>query len=221
MEYDSCIVVIMGHGDDGIIYDIYGNAIDINHEILSLFNGTNAPGLAGKPKFFIFEACRGGNFDEGAVINQQKSSTQVSNSQSPNYLYESNNDFNNISKFLFETHDAQRVPLYSDFLVFYATVPTMVSYRYDLNDDLVNSPEMLSLEGSKFIAVIYEVFYKFAHIKDLEDMATIIKGRVGSQQVLVVNEQTKVIEIKYQQPQFVTTSSKKYFMFPGVYIESS
>ena len=51
----------------------------------------------------------------------------------------------------------------------------MVSYRYDLNYDLANSPEMLALEGSKFIAVIYEVFYKFAHIKDLEDMAKIVR----------------------------------------------
>lgn len=58
-NYHSCIVVIMGHGNNGIIWDIEGKPIDIQH-ILNLFNGENAPGLVGKPKLFISQACRGG-----------------------------------------------------------------------------------------------------------------------------------------------------------------
>ena len=33
--------------------------------ILAQFNDQNCPQLKGKPKFFVFNACRGEQFDEG------------------------------------------------------------------------------------------------------------------------------------------------------------
>uniref|UniRef100_A0A914DF62 Caspase family p20 domain-containing protein n=1 Tax=Acrobeloides nanus TaxID=290746 RepID=A0A914DF62_9BILA len=207
MKYDSCIVVIMGHGDDGTICDIHGEEIDIDHEILSLFNGDNAGDLVEKPKFFIFQACRGGNSDAGAVISSHQQ--EVNKQKLSSFLkYQSGMVLNKISNLLLKkspAHSSQRVPIYSDFFVFYATVPTMVSYRH--------------WTGSEFIDSISKVFYKFAHKYDLEDMAIIIKRRVGSQEIKVKNKQTQEEKIKFQQPQFVTTNSKKYFMFPGVHIE--
>jgi hypothetical protein len=72
---------------------------------------------------------------------------------------------------LSSAHDWQGVPSYSDFFVFYATVPTMVSYRR-----YTTAPTNVSDEiGSAFIVSIKNVFYNFAHIYDLEKMATIVR----------------------------------------------
>ena len=60
---NSCIVVIMAHGDEDVVCDINGDDVFINHEIKPLFNGENAKDLVGKPKLFIYQACRGGLFD--------------------------------------------------------------------------------------------------------------------------------------------------------------
>uniref|UniRef100_A0A914DHS5 mitogen-activated protein kinase kinase n=1 Tax=Acrobeloides nanus TaxID=290746 RepID=A0A914DHS5_9BILA len=206
-KYDSCIVVIIGHGNYGIICDKYSKAIDIEHEILNLFNGQNAPNLVGKPKFFIFQACRGGNSEDGVVVpNYQQEVSRQELSSFVNYQSEivPKKSSNSLLK-QSPTHNSQRVSINSDFFILYSTVPTMVSYRNE--------------QGSVFINAISEVFYQFAHKIDLEDMVTIIKGKVGSQPITVINEHTKQEEIKFQQPQFVTTNSKKYFMFPGVHIE--
>lgn len=55
----SCIVVVMTHGEYDQLIGVDGSTI-CTHEFTALFNSANAPLLAGKPKFFIIQACRGG-----------------------------------------------------------------------------------------------------------------------------------------------------------------
>lgn len=57
---DSCIVVIMAHGNANVVYDINGNQIHIKREIIQLFDGEHAENLREKPKLFIFQSCRDG-----------------------------------------------------------------------------------------------------------------------------------------------------------------
>lgn len=55
----SCVVVVMTHGQYDELAGSDGNYIS-THEFISCFNSESAPLLAGKPKLFIIQACRGG-----------------------------------------------------------------------------------------------------------------------------------------------------------------
>ena len=58
-NYDAICLIVLSHGTDGYVYGIdFENRINMDKDILSLFDDI----LIGKPKLFIFQACRGGNF---------------------------------------------------------------------------------------------------------------------------------------------------------------
>jgi hypothetical protein len=52
-----CIVAILSHGDNGLVFARDGRSVPTEW-ILRQFNNSTAPQLKGKPKFFIFQACR-------------------------------------------------------------------------------------------------------------------------------------------------------------------
>ncbi|XP_023220484.1 caspase-2-like [Centruroides sculpturatus] len=57
---DSCVVVIMSHGSEGIIYGTCGGEV-ILEEIYEHFNNETCDIMRhGKPKIFFIQACRGG-----------------------------------------------------------------------------------------------------------------------------------------------------------------
>lgn len=56
--YHSCIVVVFTHGSYNAL--LGSDDRDVNIEaFVECFNADKAPGLQGKPKIFIFQACRG------------------------------------------------------------------------------------------------------------------------------------------------------------------
>ncbi|KAI1726960.1 caspase domain-containing protein [Ditylenchus destructor] len=63
---DSCVVVVLTHGDYDQFLGVDGEPLK-QHTFLSCFNASNAPTLAGKPKIFIFQACRGARQDAGVT----------------------------------------------------------------------------------------------------------------------------------------------------------
>jgi len=62
---NSFVMALMSHGDDGVIYST-DDCIDIK-DFVDLFRGDNCPTLNGKPKIFIFQACRGQNHEIGLL----------------------------------------------------------------------------------------------------------------------------------------------------------
>ena len=55
----SCFVfVVMAHGACGYIFDRERKKVDISRDIISQFDAQSCPGLQGKPKLFIIQACR-------------------------------------------------------------------------------------------------------------------------------------------------------------------
>lgn len=58
--YDSCVVVVLTHGEYDYLTGVDGDKV-YSHGFISALDAKNAPNLAGKPKIFIFQACRGGN----------------------------------------------------------------------------------------------------------------------------------------------------------------
>lgn len=55
----SCIVVVLTHGKLGSLDGVNGKSVLIE-DFVSCFHSNQAPALCGKPKIFIFQACRGG-----------------------------------------------------------------------------------------------------------------------------------------------------------------
>jgi hypothetical protein len=54
---DMSVLVVLSHGDKDRIYSSDGQWVATDW-ILKQFNNANCPRLRGKPKFFIFQACR-------------------------------------------------------------------------------------------------------------------------------------------------------------------
>ncbi|KAI1728273.1 caspase domain-containing protein [Ditylenchus destructor] len=63
---DSCVVVVLTHGEYDHFLGVDGVSLN-QHKFLSCFNASKAPTLAGKPKIFIFQACRGDCYDVGVI----------------------------------------------------------------------------------------------------------------------------------------------------------
>ncbi|KAK2817523.1 hypothetical protein Q5P01_025714 [Channa striata] len=61
-EADCFLLAFMSHGEDENVYASDGQ-ISIR-DITAMFKGTVCPSLAGKPKIFIWQACRGREFDD-------------------------------------------------------------------------------------------------------------------------------------------------------------
>lgn len=65
-RYDGFVCFILSHGNEAGIFGTDDNIISVQ-EIVSKFKDCN--GLAGKPKLFFIQACRGRNKDNGTLID--------------------------------------------------------------------------------------------------------------------------------------------------------
>ncbi|XP_070545117.1 caspase-3-like isoform X1 [Ptychodera flava] len=101
-DSDCVAVVILSHGDDGIIYGTDGTTPV--EELTKYFSGENCETLVGKPKLFFLQACRGKEFDDGVVLKSGIDQTDAA-------------------------PVAQRLPVQADFLICYSTVPGYYSWR--------------------------------------------------------------------------------------------
>uniref|UniRef100_X1ZI39 Caspase family p20 domain-containing protein n=2 Tax=Capitella teleta TaxID=283909 RepID=X1ZI39_CAPTE len=54
----SLVVVILTHGDAESFFGVDGCRVDCKTDVVEIFNPNAAPDLQGKPKLFLFQACR-------------------------------------------------------------------------------------------------------------------------------------------------------------------
>ena len=66
-QYDCFVCCLLSHGKNDGIFGTDGELVKIQ-DITALFRGTECPSLAGKPKLFFIQACRGNKRDEGARL---------------------------------------------------------------------------------------------------------------------------------------------------------
>ncbi|XP_054576119.1 caspase-3 isoform X2 [Eptesicus fuscus] len=95
----SFVCVLLSHGDEGIIFGTNG-PVDLR-KLTSFFRGDYCRSLAGKPKLFIIQACRGTELDCGIETD-------------------SNID---------DDMACQKIPVEADFLYAYSTAPGYYSWR--------------------------------------------------------------------------------------------
>lgn len=62
-SYASFICVLLSHGDEGVFFGTDGS-VELKY-LTSLFRGDRCKSLAGKPKLFFIQACRGTDLDGG------------------------------------------------------------------------------------------------------------------------------------------------------------
>ncbi|VDN15196.1 unnamed protein product [Dibothriocephalus latus] len=137
---DAGGMVLMSHGLRDHIYTSEGHLVSVE-KLLSYFTNKALPGLAGKPKLLILQACRGRAQDFGT----------------------SNTDYV-VRRDTFKPADAPvsnsswgSLPYMSDCVIAYSTLPGFVSWR---SED----------EGSWFIQVLLDVFRRLGnklHVIDL------------------------------------------------------
>jgi hypothetical protein len=115
-QNDAFVCCILSHGEDGIIYGT-DQSVDIEHLIQPFkFNRS----LAGKPKLFFIQACRGTKLMDGIDTNPYK------------------------------IQYVSKVPLEADFLFAYSTVSGYYSWRNSLNGSwfIQSLCDVLNLNGT-------------------------------------------------------------------------
>ncbi|CAG0900781.1 unnamed protein product, partial [Darwinula stevensoni] len=99
-QCDCLIVCFLSHGEHGFLY-AYDTAFKPHH-LWTPFTASQCPSLAGKPKMFFIQACRGTNVDDGVDMkNMQNSHSETDSSPEP---------------------DSYKIPVQSDFLIAHSTV---------------------------------------------------------------------------------------------------
>ncbi|XP_042878713.1 caspase-2-like [Penaeus japonicus] len=109
-EVDSLVVVFMSHGAEEYMCTTDGEII-YDQEVIEYFNNVNCPALKGKPKYFIFQHCRG---KKEHIVRAYKMID------------------NKTSRKISVPRKRNRREL-SDVYVCYSTLPGFVSYRYDVH----------------------------------------------------------------------------------------
>lgn len=108
-DADCFVGVILSHGELGYVFGSDGQ-VEIE-DILQHFKGSNCPSLAGKPKLFFIQACRGRQLDSGVGMN----------------VIDAQRDYNPLEG------EEIRIPNEADILVSYSTVPGYYSWRNNVN----------------------------------------------------------------------------------------
>jgi len=134
------VIVVLSHGGNGFILGSDGKRCD-NEWILQQFNNEMCPDLMGKPKFFIFQACRGDDEDRGAFASfTPYKSGPLSTVETDASAFQ-----------------VRRQPTWTDMLIAYATIPGYVANR-----DI--------FRGSWFVEAICKVFASQSAEKDIREM---------------------------------------------------
>ncbi|XP_054164161.1 caspase-3-like [Oppia nitens] len=110
-DNDCFICCILTHGYNDLLW-AYDQMYSLD-TILSFFTGDNCLSLAGKPKIFIIQACRGIEYDNGVSIRVPTVGRDVCDSGC----------FNKTVK----------IPVYADFLIAYSSMSGFYSWRNQLD----------------------------------------------------------------------------------------
>lgn len=177
---DSCFIIISSHGNIHTQYEITEIVgVDRNEEnemqnsktvlctdILDYFTAENCPHLAGKPKIFIFQLCRGDKKQKS--VKKPRHTTDTSNLHTSEEMMG------------FKTNNKETMRNYEDMLIAHATLPGYVAFRDNIT-------------GSWFIQILCEVFMKYAHNTHVQDLLNMVDERLKIQRTTREECQTLMV----------------------------
>ncbi|XP_067672933.1 caspase-7-like isoform X1 [Haliotis asinina] len=148
-DTDCFVCVILSHGEEDMVYGTDG-PVEIT-KLLAPFKGDRCPALAGKPKLFFIQACRGKQFDDGADALGIKG------------------DWSEDEEKEMDAEDEPvtlRIPRDADFLIAYASVRGYYAWRNEKS-------------GSWFIQALCKVLEEHGTTLDLMTMMTRVNHTVA------------------------------------------
>ncbi|KAH7713073.1 cell death protein CED-3 [Aphelenchoides avenae] len=198
----SCIVVVLTHGDRGTLTGTDCKPLKIE-KFVGAFHGDKAPLLAGMPKLFFFQACRGGNVDPGVQIAERDlwSPRWVEGLRSTVRRVFRPRPQPSLRQQVQST--AKKLPVTSDILIAYATPLDYLSWRNTTN-------------GSWFIQSICKIFREHASAESLQSMLTMVHDEVAKNPNFTAN--TEKVEGCVQMPSYETRLRKQFYFFPRVHL---
>ena len=146
-------VVILTHGNHGFLYGTDLKPVSIDKEIIEPFRGEKCRTLVEKPKFFIFQACRGISEDDG--VKQEGTDELPETGQGLEDRVE-----------VGEWADQLKLPTEADILAAYAVPPGYAAWRNEEN-------------GSWFIQSIVEAIRDYSEDHDLVSILTEVNRKVA------------------------------------------
>lgn len=105
-DADCFVCVILSHGEEGVVYGTDGKVP--LEKLLGYFKGDICPSLAGKPKLFFIQACRGRRYDFGTVLGEDEVDA-------------------------LPLANTRKIPTEADFLIAYSVVPGHFSWRNNVD----------------------------------------------------------------------------------------
>ncbi|XP_076242038.1 death regulator Nedd2-like caspase [Calliopsis andreniformis] len=183
---DSCFVIISSHGTRNAQYQVTEiESVDYNSggtsksnskipnyktvlcaDILECFTAEACPHLAGKPKIFIFQLCRGDRKQKS--IKEPRHVTDTCNFHSSDEMISVMGNGN------------ETLRNYEDMFVAYATLPGHVAFRDKIT-------------GSWFIQILCEVFMNYAYKTHLQDLLNMVDERLKIQRTIKEECQTLTV----------------------------
>ena len=169
--FDTFFCIVMSHGDEDECIVTRDMQTIKKDTILNHFTADICPTLAGKPKVFIFQACRGHRQDQGAELipdidlltpPQESTSIQTDNIAD----IPSNIEHVNLAPILPPQEISKKVAKFADFYIAQATVKGYVSYRY-------------VTRGSVFISALCSVLKSSRYHHHLVDMMMEVRRQVS------------------------------------------
>lgn len=189
-KFDCFFMVFLSHGDDGVIYGTDGT-LDIK-PLTDQFAGKTCPSLIGKPKVFLFQACRGYNHEDPV----EKITEAVKGVDVVDGI---------VDEVVVDAGVRPTLPNSSDFLFCYSVTEGFYSHRD-------------TLYGSWYIQAFVEVFeeelinrgLKCATQHDILSLLTLVNHKVSGKSV----ERTRNPAAlgKKQMPCFLSMLTKRFYL---------
>lgn len=168
---DMAVVAIMSHGRHGLVAAADGRELETEW-VLRQLNNDGCPALKGKPKFFIFQACRGDEMDHGVLPDITWSEYRNESDARPVFMGK-------------PAPEPQYKELsWEDIIVAYATLPGYVANR-----DIYR--------GTWFIECLCSVFMEMAVNTDLRDMLDIVAERLEKYETERGTKQSFAYEVRH------------------------
>jgi len=171
---DMAVLAVLSHGRHGLVAAADGRELEVEW-ILRQLNNDGCPNLKGKPKLFIFQACRGDEADYGVVeslkLPEERTDSDARRVEPAEPITNRHqNDFKEVS--------------WEDMLVAYATLPGYVANRD-------------RYRGTWFVESLCSVFMDRAADTDLRDMLDVVAQRLKNYESEMGTKQTFAYEVRH------------------------
>jgi len=168
---DMAVMAIMSHGRHGLVSAADGRELETEW-VLRQLNNDGCPALKGKPKFFIFQACRGDEMDHGVLPGITWSE------------HRSESDARPVSIGKPAPEPQYKELSWEDIIVAYATLPGYVANRD-------------RYRGTWFIECLCSVFMEMSVNTDLRDMLDIVAERLEKYESEMGTKQSFAYEVRH------------------------